>query len=414
MSRQPDQARRSLVNPPLGLRSRMRDARVSMRTLHKRLGDVRHGKHGQRISQTSLYYLALHGLWPTGYDIDQLRGEIETALKAMGVSTEGIWEPEAATSDSHTRNPTEAPNSEEGGAPIYDNPIPEPEMLSEAARRHFGFTRHPFVNEIDGPQDLVFSRDARYVREAMYYAAKHCGFLAVIGESGAGKSILRKDLLDRLRRGGDNVTVVQPTIPDKKQLTAHHICQAILRDISSQTPKNDLERLANQVQNALLDSSAAGNTHCLLIEEAHDLTIHALKYLKRFWEIEDGFKKLISIVLIGQSELGKRLDEKRHPDLREVIRRCEVATLRPLGDDVPAYLEHKLRRFNPNQRGLDAFFEPGAVEAVRQRLLRTRQGSNIPEDHTYPMNVNNLVVRALNAAVELGFNKVTADLVREA
>lgn len=285
-------------------------------------------------------------------------------------------------------------------------------MLSEAARRHFGFTRHPFVNEIDGPQDLVFSRDARYVREAMFYAAKHCGFLAVIGESGAGKSILRKDLIERLRRD-EHVTVVQPQIPDKKRLTAQHVCQAILRDISSQSPRSDLEKLAEQVKNALLESAAAGNTHVLLIEEAHDLTIPALKYLKRFWEIEDGFKKLIAIVMIGQPELGKLLDEKRHPDLREVIRRCEIATLRPLGDEVPSYLEHKLRRSLGGQRGLDAVFGPGALDAIRQRLLRTRQGSNFPEDHTYPLNVNNVVVRALNAAVDLGFDRVTAELVRE-
>jgi type II secretory pathway predicted ATPase ExeA len=33
-----------------------------------------------------------------------------------------------------------------------------------------------------------------------------------------------------------------------------------------------------------------------MIEEAHDLSIQTMKYLKRFWEMEDGFKKLLSIV----------------------------------------------------------------------------------------------------------------------
>lgn len=405
MSRRGDQ----LAHPPIGLRRALQHARISVPQLTRRLSDIRHS-HGQAISKTSLYYLARNGLWPTGYDADVLRDRIESAVAEAGISTVGLWEPEVAAPDSHPHRPS-APLPV--GAPIYDNTIPEPEMLSAAARRQFGLLRHPFVNEIDGPQDLMFSRDARYVREAMYYAAKHCGFLAVVGESGAGKSVLRKDLIERLRRGEENVTVVQPKVPDKSQLTAHHICHAILADISVQTPKANLESLARQVERALLDSSAAGRTHVLVIEEAHDLTVAALKYLKRFWEFEDGFKKLVGIVLIGQTELGQMLDEQRNPRLREVIRRCEVATLRPLGDDVPAYVAHKLTRVLDKSQSVDKIFGPGALDAIRQRLLRTRQGSRVPEDHSYPLSVNNVVVRAMNAAVELDFNVVTADLVRE-
>ncbi len=39
-------------------------------------------------------------------------------------------------------------------------------------------------------------------------------------------------------------------------------------------------------------ASKGGQRHVLIIEEAHDLSVHTLKYLKRFWELEDGFKKL--------------------------------------------------------------------------------------------------------------------------
>lgn len=286
-------------------------------------------------------------------------------------------------------------------------------MLSEAARRHFGLLRHPFLDDVHGAQDVYLSHDARYVREAMYYAAKHHGFLAVVGESGAGKSVLRRDLIERLRRSDERIAVVQPQTTDKRQLSAHHICQAILADISVERPKASLEAVARQVQRALAESAAAGNGHLLLIEEAHDLNISTLKYLKRFWEIEDGFKKLIGIVLIGQTELGQLLDERRNPQAREVIRRCEIATLRPLGDEVQQYVEHKLRRVLAGQRGCDAVFATGALDAIRQRLLLTRQGSRTPEDHSYPLNVHNVVVRALNAAVDLGFDRVTAELVRD-
>jgi type II secretory pathway predicted ATPase ExeA len=42
----------------------------------------------------------------------------------------------------------------------------------------------------------------------------------------------------------------------------------------------------------LTNSSRAGYSHVLMIEEAHDLAVTTLKYLKRFWELEDGYKKL--------------------------------------------------------------------------------------------------------------------------
>ena len=69
----------------------------------------------------------------------------------------------------------------------------------------------------------------------------------------------------------------------------------------------------------------------LMIEEAHDLSIPTLKYLKRFWELEDGFKKLLAIVLIGQVEMKAKLDESQNWEAREVIRRIEVLELKPLG-----------------------------------------------------------------------------------
>lgn len=409
MSRRADQ----LVHPPIGLRRALHDARISVPQLTRLLADVRHVKLGHPISKTSLYYLCRHGLWPEGYDREQLQHRIEGLIAAAGVSCEQLWEPEEEAPGSHVQNtdPTLRANAV---GPTDHSIVPEPEMLTEAARRHFQLFRHPFLDDIQSGQDVYLSRDARYVREAMFYAAKHGGFLAVIGESGAGKSVLRRDLIDRLSRSDERVVVVQPQTTDKRQLNAHHICQAILADVSMEKPRASLEAVARQVQRALSESATAGNSHLLLIEEAHDLSVATLKYLKRFWEIEDGFKKLIGIVLIGQTELANLLDERRNPQAREVIRRCEVATLRPLGDETRAYVEHKLRRVIQPGRTAESIFEPAALDAIRPRLCKTQPNSRVVQDLSYPLAVHNVVIRAMNACVELGFPKVTPDLVKEA
>ena len=153
----------------------------------------------------------------------------------------------------------------------------------------------------------------------------------------------------------------------------------------------------------LRDSSRAGNTHVLMIEEAHDLGVKTLKSLKRFWELEDGFKRLLAIILIGQPELKLKLDERTNYEAREVIRRCEVAELVPLDRNLEGYLELKFKRVG---KALAEVFEADAFDMIRRRLIERRHG-------VYPLVVNNLVTKAMNTCAEIGAAKVGADVVKE-
>jgi type II secretory pathway predicted ATPase ExeA len=81
-----------------------------------------------------------------------------------------------------------------------------------------------------------------------------------------------------------------------------------------------------------------------VIDEAHSLPIPTIKHLKRFFELELGFKKLLSIILIGQPELKAKLSE-RNQDVREVVQRCEMVELAPLdGGRLDEYLKFKFDR----------------------------------------------------------------------
>lgn len=281
-------------------------------------------------------------------------------------------------------------------------------MLSANAREAFGITRHPFQDDVQCSKDLFLSLAQRYIRESMYQAVKHGGFLAVVGESGSGKSTLRRDLIERIRRDNEPIIILQPQTIDKKVLTAAHICDAIITDLSTEKPRIGMEAKARQVQRILASSARGGNSHGLIIEEAHDLSVPTLKYLKRFWELEDGFKKLLGIVLIGQPELGDVLDERKNYAAREVIRRCEVARLKSLNGDLEKYLELKLTRVGLK---MEDVFEKNAFDAIRSRLTRKRQGSNELEVNVYPLIVNNLVINCMNRAAELGMARIDADLI---
>lgn len=352
--------------------------------------------------------------WPFHVEAQLIMDVVEAAMREKHVPEADIadaWFADDAPEDPGPpvgRKPSNPARFQPTQKPDDGFTLPESEMLSAAAREYFHITRHPFKDDVQGPADVFLAKDQRYVRDSMYLAAKHGGLLAVVGESGSGKTTLRKDLLDRLKRDSEPLIIIQPKTLDKRKLTTEHICDAVVADLSNEQPKSKLEARARQVERILTDSSKAGNSHCLLIEEAHDLTNPMLKYLKRFWELEDGFRRLISIVLIGQPELATKLDERRNPDLREFIRRCEIATLKSLNGNLEEYLAMKFRRV-----GLDAtaIIDKPAYDAIRARLTRKRQGTAEVESQLYPLVVQNLLVKCMNQAAELGLPKINADLV---
>jgi type II secretory pathway predicted ATPase ExeA len=294
--------------------------------------------------------------------------------------------------------------------------------ISPAARRHFGLFRDPFSDDVQSAEDVYATPDIRYVREALWQTARHGGFLAVVGESGSGKTTLRRDLNDRLAREGVSTIVIEPYVlgmedsdATGRTLKASAIADAIISAVAPLEPvRRTQDAKYRQLHRVLRDSRRAGHTHLLVIEEAHGLPIPTLKHLKRFWELEDGFKKLLGIALIGQPELRLKLSERNHA-VREVVQRCELVELLPLDAHLEGYLRHKFNRVGTD---LGKVVAPGAIEALRDKLTfapRPQAGQRAETvSLLYPLAVANLLAAAMNLAAELGAPTVTADIVKEA
>ncbi len=295
------------------------------------------------------------------------------------------------------------------------------QAFTQEARKAFGLTRDPFTDDVQDAADVFTSPDVRYVRESMWATARHGGMLAVVGESGAGKSTLRRDLIDRIRRESASMIVCEPYVLGMEEndergrtLKAAAIAEAVIASVAPlEKPRRSAEARFRQLHHLLRESYRSGNRHVLVIEEAHGMPTATLKHLKRFFELEDGFKKLLSIILIGQTELRMKLSEQ-NAEVREVVQRIEIVELPALDNHLADYLAFKFKRVGLQ---LDQVMDAGAVEALREKLSIAKRGTrpNQRELHSllYPLAVANVTTAAINLAASIGAPQVTAEIIKE-
>ncbi|NNJ15479.1 AAA family ATPase [Pseudomonas putida CSV86] len=371
-----------------------------------------------RLSSATVAQLVNHNQWPRSLDQAELKARIAVFLGAAGVNDADIANAfeEVEKVDLPCANTADPALSQEPSG--EDEPMLLPKQtLLPTTRKAFGLFRDPF-DELQSAADMWVSPDIRYVREVMYQTARHGGFLAIEGESGAGKSTLRRDLVNRINENNDPVIIIEPYVLASedndtrgKTLKSTHIAEAMMAAVAPlEKPKSSPEARFAQLHRALKESHAAGYRHCLVIEEAHSLPIPTLKHLKRILELEVGFTKLVSIIMIGQPELGVKLSE-RNADVREVVQRCERVTLGPVeGNRLEEFLAFRLKSAG---KALAEVIDESGISAIASRLSQPVRAGGREQKVSllYPLAIGNLMTAALNLAAQLGVPVVTADVV---
>lgn len=290
------------------------------------------------------------------------------------------------------------------------------QTLSDQAKQHFNLKRNPFVDDINTRADVFTSGPMRYVRNALLDCAQNHAFMAVIGESGSGKTTLREELEERVREEGKPIIIKPFTVgmePDDvkgKTMKCGQIADAIARTLSpSLQLKSNPDARFEQVKKLLSSSLSSGYNHLILIEEAHRLPQATLRHLKGFMELKDGMRRLLGVCLIGQPELADLLSDKKK-EIREIVQRCERVTLEPLDEELPAYLAHKFERISVS---VASVLSADAYDAIRARLDYIPRGGTRKDKVSvcYPLAVNNLMCRAMNAAAGVAWSQVDAQVI---
>ncbi|ELW8656114.1 AAA family ATPase [Salmonella enterica] len=365
------------------------------------------------VSKTALAQLVNHGQWPRR-DTEQLRKRITELLASHNVDTTHSFDEvrPQATAITQVQQTTGE-----------DSMLLKKQSLSQKAKKAFKLFTNPFDDTaIQSAADMFTTSDIRYVREVMFQTAVHGGMLALWGESGSGKSTLRRDLIDRLHRESAGTVVIEPYVlamedNDRtgKTLKSASIAEAILRAVApGERPKQSPEARFAQVHQALKASAESSQCgHVLIIEESHSLPVPTLKHLKRFLELEHGFKRLLSIILIGQQELRDKLSE-RNASVREVVQRCEMVRLEPLGDELEAFLAFKFERAG---RKVSEFIDESGIQAIHNKMTvkvgrNPDTGADVFASNLYPLAIGNLMVAAINEAAAIGVPVVNGDVIK--
>ncbi len=201
----------------------------------------------------------------------------------------------------------------------------------------YGFKEKPF-NITPNPRFIYLSKTHKEVFAHLLYGIQdQCGFIAVTGEVGTGKTTVLRTLLGELEDETYRLAFIFNPC-----LSALDLLRSINREYGIEWELDSPAELIRMLNEFLLEQKTAGKIVVLVIDEAQNLDPAVLEQIRLLSNLETDTDKLIQIVLVGQPELGELLSR---PDLRQLNQRVTVRYHLDTMDfaDTCDYIRHRLR-----------------------------------------------------------------------
>lgn len=152
----------------------------------------------------------------------------------------------------------------------------------------------------------TLTADGKAVRELVLDAWFGCHFISILGPRGAGKTYAVRRELAGIDEG---LQVVEPVRLTRDRLHMGDIEDAIIRDLSDETPRRSGEARSRQVRRVLGEATRTRKV-LLVIDDSHVLRPQTLRALKRLRELAwAGRSPLLGILLIGQRDTAGAIPE---------------------------------------------------------------------------------------------------------
>jgi general secretion pathway protein A len=219
---------------------------------------------------------------------------------------------------------------------------------------YFGFTEAPFSLT----PDPRFSYTNALYQEAFatlrYGIEARKGFIVITGEAGTGKTTLLRRLMQSFGRHVQTAYIYNPHV------TLTELLRLILTDLGLTNRTDDRLAMIAQLDEYLIKQLKQRNIVTLLVDEAQELSIEMLEEIRLLSNLETDTQKLLQIVLMGQPELERKLDQ---PELRQLKQRVALrCRLDPLpSHEVGEYIAARLKAVGYLRKDL---FQASAVEKI--------------------------------------------------
>ncbi len=218
------------------------------------------------------------------------------------------------------------------------------------------------------------------VREVLTYAVKNGdGFMVLTGQAGTGKTLLIRALLKELGNDKKSVVLTNPV------LAPAGLLHQIILDLGFRVDANTGEaNLLAIFQKILLKVGEKKKEILIIVDEAQNMPLETLEYLRMLSNIETSEKKLLQILLTGQPELEKIIHDPRLAQLRQRISVHEY--LRPFS--VAETMQYVNYRLTKSGRG-DVLFSPSARRILHKLTAGVPRLINRLMDRTLLMACGN-------------------------
>jgi type II secretory pathway predicted ATPase ExeA len=186
------------------------------------------------------------------------------------------------------------------------------------------------------PAFLYMSRSHAEALARLQYAVEEREFALLTGEVGSGKTTLTRALIDSLEDSNRPVLITNP------RLSPAQFLRALAKKLGVEKPKHYKADLVEQINACLCEFHEKGISPVVIIDEAQLIpgkdTFEEIRLLTNY-QLDD--MNLLSLLLVGQTELKDRLKRPAYKALRQ---RIGIAYhLPPLSEEETAiYVRHRL------------------------------------------------------------------------
>jgi len=256
---------------------------------------------------------------------------------------------------------------------------------------YYNLRQQPFGATPD-PRFLYMSRAHSEALASLWYGIQEDrGFMVLAAPPGMCKTTLLFQLLGHLRASARTVFLFQT------QCDSRELFRYLLRDLGL-TPGPDLATMHEQLNQVMLQEARAGRRVVVVIDEAQNLKGTVLETVRLLSDFETSQRKLLQIILAGQSEFISTL---MRPEMEQLKQRIAMLSyLRPLNrQETGEYIAHRLQMAG-HQGG--ALFTSEALEII------ARGSGGIPR------NINNLCFNALSIGCALRKKRIDRAVAEEA